>query len=1133
MWQAEHHVTAEDEWPEFQALLQALPTPPEPFQYDDSLEAWKKAVKKLRSTSARGFDAVSAQELKMIPETLLQELIQVCNNYANGFPTWFMRTRVCPLNKVEGTPTAQQSRPICIMSQIYRLYAGVFCTQVLRFWSTFFPLSITGMLPTRGSHDAAYAMQMMIEIAKSRGQDASGLTLDIKKCFNCIRHEAGRRLLLAMGLPSQRANQFYHSIRRMQRYWEINGQSFGPVHAQCGFPEGDAHSVLVMLLIALLWSSNVQAMTSASLAATAYADNWSWHTGHVHDHGPAAKTTVAVTQCCGLSIDWQKTWRWATDTVTAEKAWESLGEELTHNGVDRCHNAKDLGFQIHYSGVRELGSRKTRLEQGMKRLSRLALLPHDLSTKEHILRSSIYPAMFYGTEIFPIAIDTLSKVRAAAAEALIGQSHSMSPALVLFLTKGGILDPEFIIMAQALRSAIQWLSKQPGEQQKAVFAVAAKFLGGTMRTQGPASTLKHYFQKMSWEIDKQGYVLTDGFSKWHLVKDGYPKLHHMLTLAWQQKLVMMMTSRHSLYSMPDVSRCDTVSILQTFSDSERRQLLREIAGAYQLEGQKAHWTSDSDGSCPFCGEMDSKQHRFQECAAFAHVRESFTMVLRQVEEEGLTIAQMPVIHSHADMQMHQLLHNQQPHAILMERFYEFARERQMHNQTFHIYVDGSCCYPRFPTSRFAAYSGVIDTAHNDVHRRELAQCFLRDGTIPNTLVTCFASRVQGAQNIPRAELKAIQVASALPFGLIHSDSAYALGRATLAVHDTSKFYAMTNTDLLWEIHDMQPDPARFVKIKAHKNLFDIGDLLDLYHALGNHVADQSAKMACKSLNPEWHHELQVFHEQTDLARNLLAECYKLHLELFKARAAMAQQMTRQDSDAVPSHAKTSPTAVVNAIKSWEPRDKQVLHFPQDDLSWFSKFSWGEVWARDLYSWMQGFQWPTEPQGPLEKELGVSWIELALSFSMTTKKCLPILRKNHLGKTRLLMVEDETDVTAHSVHLTDIATTMQKMWAQSMLLLPSEACPCLGKDLQISLYVQGFGESVSGMTPRPKFPKQHRVSDYVQQYLLGKSSYDHPFVNGWLDRRSGELQDKDWLAICDAFKYGRRSSKVRHRVHQPS
>lgn len=251
----------------------------------------------------------------------------------------------------------------------------------------------------------------------------------------------------------------------MQRYW------FGPVNSTCGFPEGDAHSVLVMLSIALLWASNVQ-----TAATAAYADNWSWHTGNEHDHGPAAKATTDVTECCCLDIDWKKTWRWASDSETAHKAWESIRSEMPIHEIERCHNAKDLGFQLHCSGVRELGSRKARYDNGMKRLLPLSMISHDLSTKEHILRSSVYPAMFYGTEIFRVAteifrvaIDSLAKVRSAAAEALVGQSHSMSPALVLFLTNGGILDPEFAVLSQALRTAVQWISHQTDAKQKGVF----------------------------------------------------------------------------------------------------------------------------------------------------------------------------------------------------------------------------------------------------------------------------------------------------------------------------------------------------------------------------------------------------------------------------------------------------------------------------------------------------------------------------------------------------------------------------------------------------------------------------------------------------------------------------------------
>ena len=42
---------------------------------------------------------------------------------------------------------------------------------------------------------------------------------------------------------------------------------------------------------------------------------------------------------------------------------------------------------------------------------------------------------------------------------------------------------------------------------------------------------------------------------------------------------MMHTARHSLYSLPDISRTDTVAILKQFPDAQRKQLLREIAGA--------------------------------------------------------------------------------------------------------------------------------------------------------------------------------------------------------------------------------------------------------------------------------------------------------------------------------------------------------------------------------------------------------------------------------------------------------------------------------------------------------------------------------------------------------------------------
>ena len=568
--------------------------------------------------------------------------------------------------------------------------------------------------------------------------------------------------------------------------------------------------------------------------------------------------------------------------------------------------------------------------------------------------------------------------------------------------------------------------------------------------------------------------------------------------------------------MPDVSRSDTLAILKSYPDADRRQLLREIAGAYQLEAQKAHWLEDTSGNCQFCG--DGKTHRLLTCPAFAHTREPYLDMICRMEEEGLTFHDMAVIHSHADMQIHQLLHHKQPDAIVAENFQTFAEIRQLHQQPFNIYVDGSCSNPRFPTSRYAAFSGVIDTADNDLHRRELARAFRDHGTLPPTLVTCFAARVRGFQSIPRAELLAIKTAASIPYGIIHSDSNYAISQATHAVVDTSKFYAKSNADVLWELHDMQPDPSRFRKIRAHQNLHALDDMLDLYHALGNHVADEMAKIACKTINQDWQMELQTFHDQTDTARQLLYECYQLHLDLFKARVQTMQQRTRQDASTVPVNAKNSPDAIFQKLCNWMPADTQALNFPGGQQEWFSQFSWGTWWAEKVYIW------PTEPQGPLEKELGVSWLELALSLSLSVSKCLPILRKNQQGQVRLLMVEDAVDVEAHGVHLNDIATTAQKMWAQAVLLMQQSAVPTVVKGLQTSLYVQGFGQSVSGMSPRPSYPMQDRVATYIRENLQTKKSYEYPFKPTWLEARCQQMQDLDWTNICNTFKYSRRNIK---------
>eukprot|EP00435_Cladocopium_sp_Y103_P070281 s44_g35.t1 len=1028
LWQRSHNQSASDPWPEFDALVAKLPPPPRQFLFDNSLPAWKKAVAKLRAKSARGFDAVSAQELKICPDALIQSLAHVCNQYPAGFPQWMMCARVCPLSKTSEVPRPEQSRPICILSQLYRLFSAVWCSQVLHYWNSWFPPQVCGMLPSRGSHDAAYLAQSELEMAHYLQQPLAGVTLDIIKCFNCIRHACAPKLLIALGLDPARVWQWFASISKLQRYWEVNGQCFGPVTSTCGFPEGDSHSVLVMLSVALLWISNLQSATDSRVSAACYADNWTWATRHQNLQGTAAATTLTVTKACGLDLDLHKTWLWATDTDTANLAQDELSAHFPDQRLQRLHSAKDLGFQLFYSGSRILGSRRSRFEAGLKRLERLTMMPHDLAPKEHLVLTSVFPTAFYGAETFPYSDEMLVKMRTAIADALVGKCTSLSPAMLLLLTGNAILDPEFYTIAQAIRTAMQWLPSQPLAVQGQFFAAAASFTGSNRNTKGPASTLKHLLSKLSWTLDQQGFVHVDGFLRFNLLRDGFPRIRHFLTLAWQNKLVLTHTARHSLYSLPDISRTDTVAILKPFPETQRKQLLREIAGAYQLETQKTHWAPDATGLCRFCQTEDSKEHRLLQCPAFAEAREPFQATLDQVAEHGLEFSMCPCITAHPESQFHQLLHFQQPKPVIHPDFQAFATQRYLANNPFHIYVDGSCQYPHSPTTRIAAFAGIVDVATSDAQRKDLANRFLANGTMPETLLPMFAARVYGEQNINRAELSAIVTASTVPYGFIHSDSQYAINKVQSVANRTLKMFAMANADLLYDLQDANLNPDRLRKIKAHQDLQKCSCLLELYHLLGNESADAAAKTACVSLDSAWFADLVKMHKQIQLERDLLAEVCELHVALATSRAKMEDQIHRQESEAIPVPAKNDVSPILPAIQSWCPSELQTLTF-SDNTDWFKWFSWGNILAEQMLNWMRGMSWPSQPQGPFEQELGISWLELGVSFSMFLRKALPILRTNSDRQVRLLMVEDENDITNFAITFQDVAGTFQKMWAQ--------------------------------------------------------------------------------------------------------
>eukprot|EP00438_Fugacium_kawagutii_P033515 Skav222490 [mRNA] locus=scaffold1835:167452:172077:- [translate_table: standard] len=702
--------------------------------------------------------------------------------------------------------------------------------------------------------------------------------------------------------------------------------------------------------------------------------------------------TLHLTSLFNLTIDWDKTWCWAVDTETADAIIRCLSDVIPH-AVQRKHHSRDLGLEIQYSGAHTNGHRVTRWDQGFARLQRLQAHNLPLSVKEHVLSSSIFASMFYGAEIFPCNPDLLAKARSKAADALLGHTPSLTPAIALLLTKPAILDPGFYVIMSALRQAIAWLRTQDHDTCMSFFARAASFVGHTSAIKGPAASLSVYLSRIDWQIDKQGYVQVDTFIKLHLVKDSFQHFVVFLQLAWQNHLVITHTNRQKMFHLPDISRVDTVAVLAKFNDKDRQRLLKEIAKGFQEASQKLKWAEDEEGTCPFCHEEDTYHHRLYTCAAFQDTRQPFQDLIQRSEDYGSCFDEVLAILVNPMAQMCRTLHYQEPWPEIPVEVRRLAQQAS-ESCPLHIFTDGSCVAPSYPSTRYAAYACVVDLSPDDAARQAQVQQWCATGKPLECFQTFAMGRTCGEQTINRAELSALIVCGDLGEHVhLHTDSAYAI--STVQKEDVTSLPSPSqdgNLDLRLRMRDSGLTQMQVHKVKAHTTPSPWDPWWDIFCALGNAAADAAAASANSLMREDWATFLRKRHEDLQEQRSLFHDTCQLVLQLNNARAAAAQQAQLAAKQDLVAPDRFSPLDIQHRLANWTPEECQQLVFP-DDIEGFSRFfSWGDYWMHTMLHWLQQFSWPSSPGGPLSREVGISWLELGLSLSMFAQRLLPIHRK---------------------------------------------------------------------------------------------------------------------------------------------
>ena len=104
--------------------------------------------------------------------------------------------------------------------------------------------------------------------------------------------------------------------------------------------------------------------------------------------------------------------------------------------------------------------------------------------------------------------------------------------------------------------------------------------------------------------------------------------------------------------------------------------------------------------------------------------------------------------------------------------------------------------------------------------------------------------------------------------------------------------------------------------------------------------------------------------------------------------------------------------------------------------------------------------------------------------------------------------DQGDIIHYQVTAADFSDTIQRMWGQFFAACQKDALPAYKRGLNPSLYIQGFGQHASGVSPRPSFPFQQDVANIVQSLVRGRKKLDATIQADWCLSRTTSLQNWD-------------------------
>eukprot|EP00438_Fugacium_kawagutii_P019669 Skav211128 [mRNA] locus=scaffold1786:9514:17345:+ [translate_table: standard] len=689
----------------------------------------------------------------------------------------------------------------------------------------------------------------------------------------------------------------------------------------CGFPEGDALSVLSMALIKVAF----HAITNQNISpgwVYSYVDNWEMITADVHQVAIAEREFQRFANLTCLQLDAKKTYAWS---VTGPGR-----HQLRQAGFTVKLDSRDLGGHLHYSLRHTVYTIVARIRSCHDLWTWLRRSPAPIAQKLRVIRTVAWTKCLYGACTVRLGGDHFTKLRAAAMFSLNWNKKGASSVLQFGLVQHCQMDPEAVVTWDTLRAF----------RQHADHAVAFPLLDDLCCCPpkryhpGPCAVLLERLHGLRWTWQGNGFIQDHWHCTWHLIDVPIQLLSMKFAQAWSARVGQLVHTRDTFEGLQHVDRAFTMERQPRWTDEQAALMRTSMNGTFYTRDKQRHNGKVASDDCPWCSQPDSLTHRLWECPGFQDER---NLIPREAQEQ---LREMPpCTHLHgwfpeipAVVQFAQAIASHAPHVE--------CEPLPTCSGTMQIFVDGACQRPTTPSLRLATWAVVAADFDDDSFRP------IGSGVLPGPLHSALRAEIFAA-------IVAIEHATARgkPF-MLWTDNQVVHDRIHgWLLHRGKRVTTLGKNHDLWirlrrAVHLAMHHQTllHVIKIRSHEDEQAYSDHVEAWAIQGNHAVDRLAEQAFQCAPPAiltpWQHACKQ-HDDMAVLRD------HMHTLLFRigTKAVSCKQEILNQDQLQMAAAFDRPSAVDPRV-SMSPLPDSILHVTCKSL---------EPHKDDVFRWLQFVQ----------------------------------------------------------------------------------------------------------------------------------------------------------------------------------